>query len=292
MSQICKIAVLGGDQRQYYLVAELLKRQMPVAVYGLDLKELKSTVYHAETLKEALSFGQIVIGPVPFCRNGKDIFSLEPKPDLTLTNLISLLNENHILFGGCICKSVQEYCTAHHYPFYDFMEMETVSIANAVATAEGSIAEAILHSPLNLHKSKCIVTGFGRCAKILADKLKGLGAHVTIAARKPEALALAMAYGYDVILLSEMSRILPDCRFLFNTIPAPVFDAANLSYVSKDATIIDIASAPGGTNFEYCNQLNINSELCLGLPGKYAPKASAEILVNALVSTLSTLASS
>lgn len=50
-------------------------------------------------------------------------------------------------------------------------------------TAEGAVAEAISLSPVNLYRSRCLVTGYGRCAAILADRLKGMGARVTVAGR-------------------------------------------------------------------------------------------------------------
>ena len=48
---------------------------------------------------------------------------------------------------------------------------------------------------------------------------------------------------------------------------------------SEDVVIIDIASAPGGIDYEYALNHGINAKLCLGLPGKVAPRASADILV-------------
>ena len=181
---------------------------------------------------------------------------------------------------------IKEYCTTHHIPVYDLMEDESVSISNAVATAEGAILEAIMRSPLTLHLSQSLILGYGRCAKILADKLNGLHSKVTIAARAKEALSYAGAYGYNTIPLMDINKYLVEFPFIFNTIPALVLDSASLSYVQKDVTIIDIASAPGGTNFEYCKQLHINASLCLALPGKYAPKTSAHILIDAILSTL------
>lgn len=292
MSQLCKIVFLGGDLRQYYMIKQLMEAGFPVAVYGLDRGELGDTVYEATTLKEALSFGNIVICPIPVSKNQVDINSKHAIPDLTLAELKANLKEGHMLFGGCFHKSMVEYCAEKNVRLFDFMEMETVSIANAIATAEGTLAEAILRSPINLHKNECLILGYGRCAKILADKLKGIGAKVSVGARSEEALAYADAYGFENIPLSELSKHLHRFPFIFNTIPAMVLDSALLSYVRKDAVIIDISSKPGGVNFDYCNQLGINASLCLGLPGIYAPKASASILVTALLECISSNASS
>jgi dipicolinate synthase subunit A len=54
------------------------------------------------------------------------------------------------------------------------MKDEKIVILNAIATAEGTIMEAIRSSDQNLHGSNCIELGYGRCAKVLAQKLKAL----------------------------------------------------------------------------------------------------------------------
>ena len=49
--------------------------------------------------------------------------------------------------------------------------------------------------------------------------------------------------------------------------------------------IIDIASAPGGVDYEAAGALGIAAKLCLGLPGKYAPKTAGEILAEEIMKT-------
>jgi dipicolinate synthase subunit A len=292
MSQLCKIVLVGGDLRQYYMAQQLHHLGYPVTVYGLDLGEQNHTIYEASSLKEALSFGNIVVCPVPCSKNNNDIYSNQPRKDLTLAELILYLNDNHTIFGGCICNSLKEYCSNQHIPFCDFIEVESFSIANAIATAEGALVEAIKVSPFVMHKNRCLVLGFGRCAKILADKLKGIGAKVTIAARSIEALAYANAYGYDTIPINDLSKYLDSFLFIFNSIPSMVLDAAELSFVQKEAILIDIASAPGGINYDYCRQLHLHAYVCSSLPGKYAPQTSALILNDVLLTHLNSLTSS
>lgn len=282
MSHVQKLTFIGGDLRQYYMVQQLLKKDFLIAVYGLDLDDLTEHVYHATSLKEAMNFSNILVGPIPFTRDKKNIFSNSAKEDLTLECFFKELNPFHQVFAGSINQFIQKKFKNKNIPFFDFMKMETVSISNAIATAEGSIVEAITRCPINLHGAKCLVLGFGRCAKILADKLRGLNALVTIGARSEEALAYAAAYGYGTVNLNVLAKDIENYQFIFNSIPSMILDESVLSHVRKDVTIIDIASSPGGTNFEYCRQIKINASLCLGLPGKYSAKSSAEILNTAL----------
>ncbi|MFR3070454.1 MAG: dipicolinate synthase, partial [Enterocloster sp.] len=48
-------------------------------------------------------------------------------------------------------------------------------------------------------------------------------------------------------------------------------------------TVIDIASAPGGEDFEACKRAGIRAKLCPGLPGRFSPLASAQILRDAVI---------
>lgn len=74
--------------------------------------------------------------------------------------------------------------------------------------------------------------------------------------------------------------------FIFNTVPAPVLTKERLQGVKPEVCIIDIASRPGGTDFSYCQESSIFAKLCLGLPGIYAPKSSAGILMEVIKKTI------
>ena len=50
----------------------------------------------------------------------------------------------------------------------------------------------------------------------------------------------------------------------------------------KDAVVIDIAQAPGGTDFAAADELGIKAFLDLGLPGKVAPETAGEILARVI----------
>ena len=130
----------------------------------------------------------------------------------------------------------------------------------------------------NIHKSKSLIIGFGRCAKILAQKLKGLDAEVTISCRNEKDLMLAKALGFDGISLKQLNEYIQDYEYIYNTVPAMVIDTTLIQKMRQDAMIIDIASGKGGVDFEAAKLYQIPAYLCPGLPGKYASYASATIL--------------
>ena len=153
--------------------------------------------------------------------------------------------------------------------------MENLTTLNAIPTAEGAIQIAMEKSLITLHNSKCLILGFGRIGKILAKMLSGIGAKVYCEARKQQDIAWIQSYGYNAIYLDELNNHIGEFDFIFNTIPYIILDKNNLNMVEKDCFIIDLASKPGGVDFEYAKELGLQTEWALALPGKVAPKTSA-----------------
>ncbi|MPM44166.1 Dipicolinate synthase subunit A [bioreactor metagenome] len=272
MSVHSKIAILGGDMRQVYIAENLIKKGYSVCTYRLEKPIQDGRYTELHSFEDVFKKCQILICPIPLTKNTLPIKDLAILFDEQLT-------EDHVLIGGAIPKEIKEILDEKKIVYYDLMKNEKVAILNAVATAEGSIAAAIQSSVINLHGSNCLVLGYGRCAKVLAGKLKGLNAIVTVASRTEEALAYANAVaGLETVHLSDLKKILPNFEFIFNTIPSLILDKNYLTLVRPDAVIIDIASAPGGIDYEYADKRGLSAKLYLGLPGKTAPKISADIL--------------
>ncbi|MDK2965722.1 MULTISPECIES: dipicolinate synthase subunit DpsA [Lacrimispora] len=275
-----KFLLLGGDSRQLYLSRILSENGFFNVLHsGGDDPDF--------SLKEAMENCNIILCPIPFTRDKISLSSEHVISDLGIGDLLSHLTSNHILFGGGIPSYVKEYARKNEIGCFDYMDMEDVTIKNTIATAEGAIAEAIRLSPGCLHQSKCLITGFGRCARTLALKLKGLDLTITIAGRKANQLALASAMGFQTVLLRDLEKEIGKYDYIFNTIPALVIPEELVSLTARTATIIDIASAPGGVDFDACSQQGIRAKLCLGLPGIYAPETSAKILYEAILTCLS-----
>ena len=93
-----------------------------------------------------------------------------------------------------------------------------------------------------------------------------------------------MAYeqGHKSYNIAELSQKIEKYDFIFNTIPSMILTRNVLCNVSSDSVIIDIASKPGGTDFEACKHFGIAAKLCLSLPGKYSPKSSSGIIYKCL----------
>lgn len=199
-----------------------------------------------------------------------------------------ILNSDEYIFGcnfNCVKEQIENIYnnSVKKLKFYEYMADDATAYKNSVATAEGVIAETIIRSDININGSNCLITGYGRCARIIADRFKALNSNVTIIERIGHKRAQARAYGYNVIDFnsdnsSDYYNDFNKYDYVINTVPQMVVDKHMLERFNRNVTIIDIASKPGGVDYDYCKKNNINAVNALGLPGKYSPKTSAGIL--------------
>ena len=158
----------------------------------------------------------------------------------------------------------------------DYMKEPGVAGRNAIATAEGVLAEAIAEMKQNLSGSNCLVAGYGTCGSVIAEKLLALNAGVSVLEQDEERASFAEKNGCERNTDMDFSS----CHLIVNTVPEVIFDEKALRTVREDVVILDIATKPGGVDFPYCEAHNIRAKRCPGLPAKYAPKTSAEILTD------------
>ncbi len=277
MSSI-KYGILGGDYRYKILCTLLENDGYSVEVYGSDI--MQDTVADIE---ELLAFADVLIAPIPCSKDGRNV-NIEGST-LEIPRLISLMDKYgcRVMTGGVINSLIKTEAQARDIRVYDFFDMEEVAVLNAIPTAEGAVQTAMEESDRTLFGSSVLVLGCGRCGKVLANTLKGIGANVSVSYRKESDRAYITAYGLTAIPFKELVSYAGGYSFIFNTIPAPVINREILRRVKRDCVIIDIAQAPGGTDFGYARDLNIKALYCPGLPGRVAPYTAAEVLKGALI---------
>ena len=173
----------------------------------------------------------------------------------------------------------------------DYTKDEIFQLRNALPTAEGALTIAMSELRRTLRGSQALVIGYGRIGKLLADLLRNMGASVTVAARKNTDRTLAQLHGCQSIPIHEAptknALILPQVyHVIFNTVPVKLIDEAILQKIPEETVLIDLASAPGGIDYDAANRLGRKTVLALSLPGKVAPITAGEILGDLIVSDL------
>ena len=277
---INKISIIGGDLRIVKLAEMLAEEGVEVYTYGLEEAEMED-VNKCESLQEAVSKSNIVLGPIPFTSNGKTINAPFGDEKITIEDVLNELSEKTLIAGG-IKQDIYDITSEKNIKTIDILKREELSVLNAVSTAEGTIKIAIEETPKNLHGSNILILGFGRIGKILSNMLKGLGVNVACEARKNSDLAWIKAYGYEPIPISNLKENLNRFDVIINTIPYIILDKDNLENVKKDALVIDLASNPGGVDKDAIKEKQIKFIWALSLPGKVAPVTSAEFIKETL----------
>lgn len=280
MTQI-SVAIVGGDLRFVRLAKILCEKNYRVLIYGLCHPDVPSEAICCSSLDE-LRGCPFIIGPIPFSKDGKCVFTPFCNCYVSIEQFF-LAAVNSFVLGSVLNPTMRELFNKHHIQYCDIMQMDEIAILNAIPTAEGAIQYAMQNSEITLHNSKCLVLGFGRCGKILANKLLALGADVSVEARSTTDLSFISTYGYHPIPLSELSIYLHQFDFIFNTIPVPLITPQLIDCFNPEVVYIELASVPGGIDINYCQSKGILYVPAPSLPGIVAPKTAADILYQCLI---------
>lgn len=277
-------AIIGGDLRQVYLAGELARCGSHICHYALctpaDEQQCSDTALtnSVSSLEEACRCSACIICPIPFCKNGTFLNQSAFSENLPVNLILSNLNSGQTIFAGYIPENFRSAATDMGIHVFDLMKDSSLSFYNSIATAEGAICEAIMRSPFNLHQSSCAVLGYGKCGRTISNYLKGMFCQIYVASDQETERAQAALIADQTGTLKEFETCAGNFDFIFNTIPSSVVPFRILEKMKKTVTIIDIASAPGGVDFDAAQKLGIRAALCPGLPGKYAPASSARAI--------------
>lgn len=271
---------LVGDLRIIKLAKMLAEEGNTVYTYGLEkaeeLKNIENIVF-CEKLSKAIQDTEIVIGPIPFSSNGKDINSPFSNHTIPIRELMNGINAK-VLIAGSILPEIYELANDEYVEIIDIMKREELAVLNTIATAEGTIEIAIANTNKIIHGSNILILGFGRIGKVLARKMAGLSANVTCAARKDEDIAWIKAYGHKATNINTLKGNLSQFDIIINTVPHLILTKERLQYIHEDCLLIDLASNPGGIDKKTAKDRNLKLIWALALPGKVAPVTTAEFI--------------
>ncbi len=252
------ICVLGNDNRMDYVAGK---------IYGM---------------------GYEVYRELESCDNNSIIIMPPPVSDDSLKYVFPNLKQGQRVYGGAVSNRFFHECELNGIDVIDYLKWDKVTALNAVLTAKGIIKEAEGIKSIT-SDSRCLVTGYGFCGKALLQELKNITCNLTAMVRRKDLKSEIQSAGYDYLNIKDDSENLGDFEFIFNTVPAMILDSDKLKSVTKNTIILDIASSPGGTDFEFCKANNIIAKLSLGIPGKLYPKEAGEIIADAIINHINSI---
>lgn len=280
-----KFAIVGGDARLVFLAGLLWRDGHRVCTYALERAELPREIPKAGCIQGCVYGADCVVLPTPAEAGG---FLLTPLSgeQLRTEELVSSLWQGQRLFGGRLGDTLCLSALRQGLSIEDLTRRADFAALNAAVTAEGAIGELMANSDKTLWRSRVLVCGWGRIAKLLTLRLLGLGASVCVAARRADARVTARALGAESCDFTELEGLLGGFDFIVNTVPARVLDGGLLCAAAEDALVLELASAPGGFDRTLAENIGLRVLAAPGLPGRYAPRRAAEIMCEAIYAAL------
>lgn len=259
-----KFALIGGDERMVRL-CRLLKNDgngvLPLALDG---------ALGPSPAGAGLSEADCIVFGLPCMKNGAVFAPFFPESLSPGQALAGARPGTPVLAGQA--AALTPICERLSLPLCDYFLREELVVKNAALTAEGAVSLLLGRTGGSISGTRVLLCGFGRIGRLLALRLRALGAEVTAAARSPADRAWAQAIFVGAVSLDRADP--SDFDIVINTIPAPVLGE---SFIEKagSALLVELASPPYGFDTECAARLGRELLLASALPGKIAPEAAA-----------------
>lgn len=267
-----RIGVLGRDAREWYAAVDLAAGGFDVTYAGpLPVRGVRANL-PPRVFKDAATVAlgrHVLLGPVR---------AWQPEGEDGLVAAVSALTPGSLVIMGNPGAKVRQAVVEQGHQLVNLLERDDFALRNAVPTAEGALVEAIQAADVSLADSKTLVIGYGRTGQVLAHRLHGLAAQVTVLARCAGQRAAALAAGLKAAPLSQLTDYAPTADFIFNTVPALVITASVLKVCRQSLVIVDIASEPGGVDRDQAERRGIVCRWPLGIPGRVQPRTAGRIV--------------
>lgn len=274
MRHTLTFALAGGDVRQVYLGEMLAADGNRVQTVGLERHE--TALPSCSDYRALFAEVDVILLPMPVMGTRGRLNAPLANAPYRLTDLLDAIPAGKTVYGGSVPNMVHQMAARRGITVTDYLQREELALRNAIPTAEGAIQIAMEELPVTIHSLPVLVIGAGRIGSALAPRLRGLGAEVTLSARKYEDFARIEGAGYTWLDTRKLTGQLHRFPLIYNTVPDTILTRKVVSDCTKDTLIVDLASGKGGVAEDA-------GELCrvihaLSLPGKVAPVSAAQAI--------------
>ncbi len=255
-----KILFLGGDSRFIYACKYLISKGYKASIISdFTNKDAKISEYN-----NLINESGIIVLPSPLTIDNIHIKgTIAENTQIKLAEIEKLKDKKYILSPDNIYGNIK-------YTDEDYL------YENAYLTAEGTLGHLLTDYKYKLKDKRITILGYGRISVHLLNLLNNFTNNITVVLRDK---VKAKALDDRKIKTSNFERlkeVIKNTDILINTVPALVVDDKVLSYADEGIYIIDLASKPGGINFDFAKSNNIDCVHLLGIPGKCAPASDGE----------------
>ena len=278
--------LIGGDLRQARLAAMLYNDGCQIFAFGFEKEPLAPGITICPDLDTAIRSAKNIILPLPMLLSDNSFNAPYANTVIDIERILRLTVPGQHILAGRVPNYVYKESLAKGIDITDYFQREELAVLNSISTAEGAIQIAMAETPITINGAKCLVIGYGRIGKLLAHYLKSLGADLSVSARSFSDLAWIQAFGYKSLNTTALDGNLSGFDIVLNTVPSRVLYTGLLAQLKKDCLCIDLASRPGGIDFQSASDMGIRTIWALSIPGKAAPVTSASYIKSTLYNIL------
>ncbi len=265
--------LVGGDIRQAYLGRMLAEKGERVVAVGLERHDTGNWFRVTTDLRQACEGDAVIVLPLPVMGERGLLNAPLANAPFRVSEVLDAIPAGKIVFGGSVPRMVHEMAKRRDLIVRDYLAREELALRNAIPTAEGAIQIAMEELPVTIHGLPVLIVGNGRIGAALAQRMKALGAQVTVSARRYEDFARIESMGCRAEDTRALNGILEQFGLIVNTVPAEVLTRPLMAECREDVLLIDLASGEGGTAK---NARDLRKMIhALSLPGRVAPVTAA-----------------
>jgi dipicolinate synthase subunit A len=266
-----RIALIGGDERDPQIARLAAATGATVHAYGMPWPaEGVPGVTLAPTPHAAAAGADYVFLPIPLGIGLRVYAPQAPAPILADQTLLGVLAPGAHLFVGRATPELRRAVDEAGIEVHEYDPDRELMLLRGPAIVEGALQQAIEHTDVTINDARVVVVGYGNIGSLLARSLRGLGAHVHVAARNPIQRAAAYADGATPLTLEELPALAPSLDMVFSTVPARVVGREVLERLPRGSLVLDIAPPPDHADLGLAAELGHRAVWARGL-GRRAP---------------------
>ena len=255
------IGVVMSDIRQEK-IASLLK------LHGLIVREVRSTI----DLNDDLS---IIILPVKGV-NDEGLVKFK-NSEISFKDYLDKANKDLIIYCGVKCSYFDNYS----FTVINLLDDEDVLEYNSKLTAQGLLIDLLSNIDMAVDEIKMDLIGFGHSGKAIYRMFSKLCPNIRIISK--QTMSDFEDFPVNIINYEDYKMLLDYPTIIINTAPSLIIDSKILKKLKHDTIILDIASSPGGVDYDVARELGITALLLPGLPSKYVSTSASRILSEKII---------
>ncbi|MDR0752264.1 MAG: hypothetical protein LBF12_06780 [Christensenellaceae bacterium] len=208
------------------------------------------------------------------------VFSLTTRVDY---DDLAKLPYGSIVFLNMLTDTTREYAKLSNLICIEYFKNEPFLIRNAILTAQGVLALILQNTAKTLKELSVMLIGYGRVGKACSLLFHDNNINHAIVNRESKHLYEGLLLTESVFDINQFPYYIDEYEIIINTIPSLILTQSVIKNIRQDALIIDLASQPGGIDFNATKKHNIKSIHALGLPGRFAPKTAANYIKKLII---------